>query len=62
MARVLIIDDSIDVLTLLQAFFRRRTSHEVLVARNGEEGLHQALEHRPDLAVVDIMQGWMDTS
>ena len=50
MARVLIIDDSIDVLTLLQAFFRRRTSHEVLVARNGEEGLHQALEHRPDLA------------
>jgi len=60
MARVLIIDDNIDVLTLLQAFFRRRTSHEVLVARNGEEGLHQALEHRPDLAVVDIMMPGMD--
>ncbi len=60
MARVLIVDDSIDVLTLLQAFFRRRASHEVLIARNGEEGLHQALEHRPDLALVDIMMPGMD--
>lgn len=60
MARVLIIDDSLDILTLLRAFFQRRTSHEVLVARNGEEGLRLALEHRPDLALVDIMMPGMN--
>lgn len=60
MARVLIIDDNPDILALLRLFFERNTAHEALLCTNGEEGLAQAFEQRPDLAIVDVMMPRMD--
>lgn len=60
MARVLVIDDSEDMLAMLRLFFERRTSHELMLARNGKEGLALAFDHPPDLALVDVMMPGMD--
>lgn len=60
MARVLIIDDSSDMLAMLRMFFERRTPHEVLLSKNGREGLDLAFEQRPDLALVDVMMPGVD--
>ena len=47
MARVLIIDDSPDVIQLLATFFQRRTDHQVVSAKNGKAGLALAMGIRP---------------
>jgi pilus assembly protein CpaE len=60
MARVLIIDDSPDMLDMLRTFFERRTSHEVILAKNGKSGLAKAVEMVPNLALVDVMMPGMD--
>jgi pilus assembly protein CpaE len=60
MARVLIIDDSPDMLAMLRMFFERRTAHEVLVAKNGREGLDLAFDERPQVALVDVMMPGID--
>lgn len=60
MARVLIIDDSSDMLAMLRMFFERRTPHEVISGKNGKEGLELAYAQQPDLALVDVMMPGMD--
>jgi len=60
MARVLIIDDSPDMLDMLSTFFERRTSHEVILAKNGKSGLDKAVETPPNLALVDVMMPGID--
>lgn len=60
MARVLIIDDSADMLSLLRMFFERRTDHEVILTQNGREGLEKAYREQPDIALVDVMMPGMD--
>ncbi|MCJ7549832.1 MAG: response regulator [Anaerolineae bacterium] len=60
MARVLVIDDSPDMLAMLRTFFERRTSHDVVLTTNGKSGLAMATENAPDLALVDVMMPGMD--
>lgn len=60
MARVLIIDDSADMLSLLRMFFERRTDHEVILTQNGREGLEKAYREQPDIALVDVMMPGID--
>lgn len=60
MARVLVIDDSSDMLAMLRMFFERRTEHDVVLAKNGKEGLAKAFESPPSLALVDVMMPGMD--
>jgi pilus assembly protein CpaE len=60
MARVLIIDDSPDMLDMLRTFFERHTGHEVMLAKNGKNGLTVAMEKAPNLALVDVMMPGMD--
>jgi pilus assembly protein CpaE len=60
MARVLIIDDSADMLSLLRMFFERRTDHEVILTQNGREGLDKAYREQPDIALVDVMMPGVD--
>jgi pilus assembly protein CpaE len=60
MARVLIIDDSADMLSLLRMFFERRTDHEVILTQNGREGLDKAYKEQPDIALVDVMMPGID--
>jgi DNA-binding response OmpR family regulator len=50
---VLVADDDDDILLLVTTRLRR-DGFEVISARNGEEALALAVEHRPAIAVLDI--------
>jgi len=56
---ILAADDDPDILKLV-VFRLERSGYVVLQARDGEEALRLALEHKPDLAVVDVMMPRMD--
>jgi len=51
---VLVADDDDDILELV-AFRLERAGYEVITARDGSQALAKAQEHRPDLAVLDVM-------
>ena len=51
---VLVADDDEDIRTLV-AFRLERAGYDVLKAGDGEEALRMAVEHRPALAVLDVM-------
>jgi CheY-like chemotaxis protein len=59
MARILIVDDEVDVVDLL-IYLLERAGHQVVQAGNGKEGLARVLEETPDLIVLDIMMPEMD--
>jgi DNA-binding response OmpR family regulator len=50
---ILAADDDEDILELV-TFRLGRSGYIVLQARDGEEALQLALEHRPDIAVLDV--------
>ena len=52
--RVLIVDDEPNIVISLE-FLMKREGYEVLVARDGEEGLTAIRDQRPDLVVLDVM-------
>jgi len=56
---VLVADDDDDIL-LLVATRLRRDGFTVIQARDGDEALDLALEHRPDIAVLDIGMPGLD--
>ncbi len=51
---ILVADDDRDILELV-AFRLERAGYEVLTAGDGEQALASAREHRPALAVLDVM-------
>ena len=51
--RVLIVEDNEDTREMLMELCRR-WGHEVIAAADGLEGVRLALEHRPDVAFVDV--------
>ena len=53
-AAILVADDDQDILELV-AFRLERAGYEVLTAGDGEQALATAREHRPALAVLDVM-------
>lgn len=59
MSVVLVADDDEDILLLVTARLRRE-GYEIVPARNGEEALAAAREHRPDLAVLDVGMPGLD--
>ncbi|MGB9698222.1 MAG: response regulator [Thermodesulfobacteriota bacterium] len=52
--RILIIDDEIDLVETIR-FPLELEGYQVLVAYNGEEGLHLARKEKPDLIILDLM-------
>ena len=63
MKKILIIEDmEINIDLLVQLL---EDDYELVVARNGEEGLKKATEERPDLILMDmalpVMDGWETT-
>ncbi|MFW6115575.1 MAG: AAA family ATPase [Chloroflexota bacterium] len=59
MARILVIDDDADLLRMLQLALERRGGHEAILCADGADGLAQARETPPDLAIVDVMMPGM---
>lgn len=59
MKKILIVEDE---LVLLQALTEKlkKEEFEVLQAKNGEEGLQQALNLHPDLILLDVIMPVMD--
>ncbi len=51
--RAIVIDDNQDALELLAELLRSR-GHQVMIARDGVQGLAMIREHRPDVALVDL--------
>lgn len=54
MAKILIVDDDSQILTMYKSRFEE-TKHTAETARDGEEGLSKALEFRPDIILLDIL-------
>ncbi len=52
--RVLVIEDRPENIELLTEYMLRPKGYVPLVATNGEEGLHAALTHKPDLILLDL--------
>ena len=51
--RVLIVDDEIDIRELCTEYLTT-AGYEVLQAENGAQAIEVAIEHRPDIIVMDI--------
>ncbi len=57
---VLVVEDNRDVITYIKAVLE--SQYQVIVARNGNEGLRLAERHLPDLVVTDVMMPIKDGS
>jgi DNA-binding response OmpR family regulator len=56
---VLVADDDHDILALV-SFRLERAGFDVVAAQDGEEALRLAVEHAPDLAILDVMMPKLD--
>ena len=56
---VLVADDNDDILALV-TFRLERAGYTVIQARDGQEALRMAGEHRPHLAILDLMMPRLD--
>jgi DNA-binding response OmpR family regulator len=54
MARILVIDDDIDLLQMTRLMLQRG-GHEVIVTVDGADGITKCQQMRPDMAIVDVM-------
>lgn len=59
MIKLLIIDDEEDIRQIL-SYNLRKEGFEVFEAQTGEEGIRSAVEHHPDLIILDVMMPEMD--
>jgi PAS domain S-box-containing protein len=58
-AKILVVDDLKFYLNLIKAYFRD-TDHQLFFAQNGAEAITQALEHKPDVILLDLRMSNMD--
>jgi len=54
MARILVIDDDLDLLQMVRLMLQRG-GHEAVLTADGADGIAKAKELHPDLAIVDVM-------
>ena len=52
--KILLVDDDIDVISVVETILENE-GYEVITATNKEDGLKKADEHKPDLAILDVM-------
>jgi DNA-binding response OmpR family regulator len=57
--KILLVDDSETILQIEQMILAKN-SYELILARDGEEGVAKALATRPDLILMDIVMPKMD--
>jgi CheY-like chemotaxis protein len=58
--RVLIVDDEPDIRRIARLSLARLGGMEVIEASNGDEGLRQARDERPDAILLDVMMPGRD--
>lgn len=56
---ILLVDDEDDILEFL-GYNLKKNGYQVYTAKNGEEGIQQALKVKPDLIILDVMMPKMD--
>lgn len=55
MFRILVADDNPFLRTMLRRMFEREDRYDLCAeAANGQEAIHLAIEHRPDLIILDL--------
>lgn len=59
MAFIIIVDDDVQICTLLERVLRNE-NHEIVTANDGVEGLKLLRQRQPDLLVVDMYMPGMD--
>ena len=52
--KILIVDDDPNMVTAIKAVFKGDT-YEVITASNGEEGLKEIVEQKPDVVILDVV-------
>ena len=52
--KILLVDDSSTIL-MMEKFILRNHAYDIVTAADGEEGVRRALEHRPDLILLDVV-------
>ncbi len=60
MARILIIDDNLDMIRLLETLLRSRGGHEVITSNDGQDGVEKAFAQQPDVIIADVMMPKMN--
>jgi CheY-like chemotaxis protein len=58
--KILVIDDSSTALLLVETILRKLNITEIATARNGADGLKQALKDKPSLILMDVVMPEMD--
>lgn len=52
--KILIVDDDIDVITIIETILKKE-GYEVIAANDKKEGMKKIRETKPDLAMLDVM-------
>jgi class 3 adenylate cyclase/CheY-like chemotaxis protein len=58
--RILVTDDGRENREFIQEYILEPNGYQALLARDGQEGLEMALQHRPDLMLLDLQMPRMD--
>lgn len=59
MARILVIDDDLDLLQMMRLILQR-AGHEAILTGDGGDGIAKAVQAHPDMAIVDVMMPGMN--
>jgi len=59
MARILVIDDDLDLLQMMRLILQR-AGHEAILTGDGADGIAKAVQVHPDMAIVDVMMPGMN--
>jgi len=57
--KILVVDDDPDILEAISLILEAH-GYQVVIARDGIEGLHQLKEEKPDLMILDLMMPKLD--
>ena len=60
MKKVLLVDDSSTALMLGKMILQQSPNYHCLTANNGDEAVRKAIEHRPDIVLMDVVMPVMN--
>jgi CheY-like chemotaxis protein len=56
---ILVVDDNEDSIFILKHFLKK-LGYNIIIAKNGQEGIDKAFDEKPDLIIMDIMMPVLD--